>query len=91
WHDDLIDHNPGAGLKLPVVQKKKFEPWQPGQVGVYLDTASHHRLGGMFEFSMFSGLRRGEVIGLRWDDVELARRTLTIRNNRTQAGHAISE
>ncbi|WP_082518928.1 site-specific integrase [Leifsonia sp. Leaf336] len=91
WHDDLIDHNPGVGIKLPVVPKKKFQPWQPEQVGTFLDAASQHRLGALFELAILTGLRRGEAIGLRWDDVDLTRRTITVRNNRTQAGRTIVE
>lgn len=49
--------------------------------------AAEHRLGALFELDMFTGLRRGEIIGLRWDEhVDLARRELTIRNNRTKTG-----
>lgn len=91
WHDDLIDHNPGVGIKLPAVTKKKFQPWQPEQVGIFLDAAAQHRLGALFEFTMLTGLRRGEAIGLRWDDLDLTRRTITVRNNRTQAGRVIVE
>lgn len=89
--DDLIDHNPGAGLKLPKVNKTEFEAWEPEQVGRFLDIATGHRLGALFECAMFTGLRRGELLGLRWADVDLTRRQLTVQNNRTQAGTIIVE
>ena len=38
-----------------------------------------------------SGLRRGEISGLRWSDVDLDRRILRIRNSRVSAGGAVSE
>jgi integrase len=89
--DDLIDHNPGFGIKLPIVEEKEHTWWQPEEVGVFLDTAVKHRLGALFEVVMFTGLRRGEAIGLRWSDVDLTRRVITLRNNRTQAGPVIAE
>ena len=89
--DDLIDHNPGLGIKLPIVQEKEHTWWQPEEIGVFLDTAVKHRLGPLFEVTMFTGLRRGEAIGLRWSDVDLTRRVIIIRNNRTQAGADIVE
>jgi integrase len=33
-----------------------------------------------------SGLRRGEIAGLRWADVDLEAKTLTVANNRVNAG-----
>jgi integrase len=91
WHDELIDHNPGSGIRLPAVPKKKFEPWQPEQVGAFLDIAAMHRLGAMFEVAVLTGMRRGEVIGLRWSDLNMERGTISIRNNRTNAGTAVVE
>lgn len=40
---------------------------------------------------MFTGLRRGEILGLRWADVDMTRRIVSVRNNRTQAGSEIVE
>ncbi|WP_367646018.1 site-specific integrase [Paenarthrobacter ureafaciens] len=80
-----IDTNPATELELPKVEKKRIQAWQPEQVGHFLDIASHHRLGALFELATFTGLRRGELVGLRWIDVDLTRRQLSIRNNRVQA------
>lgn len=91
WQDELLDHNPGAGLRLPTVAAREFMPWEPEQLGAFLDLATQHRLGALFELAALTGMRRGEVIGLRWADVNLDRGTITIRNNRTNAGTSIVE
>ncbi|MGH1547966.1 tyrosine-type recombinase/integrase [Leifsonia poae] len=91
WQDELIDHNPGAGIRLPSVQKQSFEPWEPEQLGTFLDVAVAHRLGALFEVLAYTGMRRGEALGLRWSDVNFERGTLTIRNNRTSTGSRIVE
>ncbi|ALD13135.1 tyrosine-type recombinase/integrase [Clavibacter capsici] len=91
YDDHLIELNPAAGVKLPRVETKDFEPWKPEQVGRFLDVAGEHRLGAMFELAMFTGLRRGELLGLRWTDVDLTQRLLVVQNNRTQAGADIVE
>jgi integrase len=88
---DLIDSNPAAGIRLPKVEKKDFEPWSPAQVGRFLDAAAEHRLGPLFEVALFTGMRRGELLGLHWSDVNLEARTITVRNNRTQARQRIVE
>ncbi|WP_431279872.1 tyrosine-type recombinase/integrase [Leifsonia poae] len=90
-HDDLIDHNPSLGIHIPDVEKKEVGVWEPAQVGHFLDVAVGHRLGALFEVVMFTGLRRGEAIGLRWADVDMTRRVINVRNNRTQADRHIAE
>jgi integrase len=89
--EDLIEQNPSVGIRLPKVEKKDFHAWEPEQVGTFLDVAAQHRLGALFELAMLTGMRRGELIGMRWSDVDLARRQLSIRNNRVQAGNRIVE
>jgi integrase len=86
-----IEANPATGLELPTVTKSKMKIWEPEQVGVFLDTAATHRLGSLFELDMFTGLRRAEIIGLRWEDVDLPARRLTVRNTRVQADKNIVE
>lgn len=89
--DELIDHNPAAGLRLPVVRKPQIRAWEPAQVGVFLDIAAAHRLGSLFEVAVLTGLRRGELLALHWEDVNLASRTLAVHRNRTQAGLQVVE
>ncbi|NKR11220.1 MULTISPECIES: tyrosine-type recombinase/integrase [Paenarthrobacter] len=80
-----IDINPATELELPKVEKKPVQAWEPAQVGHFLDVAATHRLGALFELAMFTGMRRGELVGLRWEDIDLPARTLNVRNNRVQA------
>ena len=44
-----------------------------------LGHAAGHRLGVLFEVLAMTGLRRGEVVGLRWGDVSLEKRVLWVR------------
>lgn len=87
--EDLVDSNPARGIQLPKVTKHEFRPWTPQQVGHFLDTASTHRLGDMYAVAMFTGLRRAELCGLRWEDVDLTSRELTVRHTRVQAGKTV--
>ncbi|WP_442865373.1 tyrosine-type recombinase/integrase [Arthrobacter sp. B2a2-09] len=63
--------------------------WEPAQVGAFLDVASEHRLGALFELAMFTGMRRGELLGLRWTDIDLPKRVITVRNKRVQTAGRI--
>ena len=83
--DGLMETNPAADVDLPRVEDKDLAIWEPEQVGHFLDVAGRHRLGALFELVMFTGLRRGEVTGLRWEDVDLFNNVLMVRQTRVQA------
>lgn len=89
--DDIIAANPARGVRLPTVDAHEFEPWTPVQVGAFLDRAAQHRLGALFEVAVMTGLRRAELVGLRWGDLDLARRELTVRSTRVQASGEVVE
>lgn len=52
--------------------------WTPAQTGMFLDAIAEHRLYALFHLVTFMGLRRGEVCGLRWVDIDLDGGTATV-------------
>ncbi|WP_051191518.1 site-specific integrase [Microbacterium luticocti] len=88
---DLIAANPAHGVVFPKERRPKFEPWSPAQAGLFLDHAAKHRLGVVLEVAMFTGLRPAELAGLRWIDIDLASRTLTVRWTRTIVDGKVEE
>ena len=48
-------------------------------------------LGSIVELGLLTGMRRGEMLGLRWVDVDLAKRTLTVRQTRVGVGTEVIE
>lgn len=66
----LIYSNP-----VEAVDKFKHEPkeaklWSAEEVWRFLETAQKHRLYAAFYLALTTGMRHGEVLGLRWQDVE---------------------
>ncbi len=53
-------------MKVP---KKDMQLWTPAEAARFLDTTRPHRLFALFYLAMSTGLRRGELLGLRWQDV----------------------
>jgi integrase len=52
--------------------------WTLEEARVFLDDVSDHRLYAAFHLSLVTGLRRGEILGLRWSDVDVKRRQLEV-------------
>lgn len=69
--DELIPNNPAERAKLPRTQVT--EPgmvWTPAQLRAFLDTARDHRLFAFFHLAAYTGARRGELLNLRWTDID---------------------
>ena len=67
----LIPWNPALHVELPQDEAYTITVWTPEQVGHFLDTSAGDRLYALYHLVAFTGLRRGEVAGLRWCDVDL--------------------
>lgn len=89
--DGLLPDNPAAGARLPKVTRKRIEVWEPADAGKFLDAATEHRMGTLFELAVLAGMRRGELCGLRWSDVDLAARRLVVRVQLVQVGKELVE
>lgn len=88
---DLVDSNVAAKIALPAATRTRLRIWEPEQTAAFLDLATQHRLGVVFELAVFTGMRRGELAGLKWSDVNLARSELTVRQQRVQLGGTVVE
>jgi len=65
--------------------------WTPEQTGQFLDHIAEHPLYALYHLVAFRGLRRGEVCGLREDDLNLDNAELTIRSQRVQIGWQVED
>jgi integrase len=67
---DLVDK--------PAATYREIDPWTPTEVDRFLDTVTGDRNGPLYAFAIGTGLRHGEILGLRWQDVDLDNRTLRV-------------
>ncbi|XVU30696.1 tyrosine-type recombinase/integrase [Actinoplanes sp. CA-054009] len=65
--------------------------WTADQLAMFLGSVTDDALYALWWLAGLRGLRRGELCGLRWADIDLDRAVLTIERNRTTAGYQIVE
>jgi len=91
--EQLIARNVAEAVVLPAQQKKEIRPLTTEEVHRLLSAAKDDRLYPAFLLELGSGLRRGELLGLRWQDVDLKAGVITVRQSliRTRAGLVFQE
>ena len=89
--EEIIRFNPALGIKAPKAQHYEHTPLRPEQAEAFFDEVREHRLGALFILAIASGLRQGELFGLRWSDVDLDAKTVTVRRKVVEVGGQFHE
>ena len=89
--DEIIPSNPAWMAAKPTVHKQPVIAWEPEHIAVFIERCGRHRLRPLFELTIDTGLRRGEITGLDWSDVDLVARQIIVRRNRVTADGKVLE
>lgn len=66
----MMAENPAAAVPEWRVDEDQGHVLTPAQVAVFLAAVEGHRLSALYHIALVLGLRRGELLALRWEDVE---------------------
>ena len=79
-----ITRNPAELAKTPTVDDHEVEPYTVAEVQLLFTAASQERNGTRWVVALALGLRQGEALGLKWEDVDWQRALLTIKRSRVR-------
>ncbi len=85
----LLTRNPAHGVRPPRVEQKEMTAWSPEDARTFLVATASDRLAALWVVALNSGMRRGELAGLRWADVDLDDRAIAVRQQRTTAHYRV--
>jgi integrase len=77
--EELIERNVASIVRPPSVRQEEVRPWSPEEAAKFLKAARQDRLYALFAVGVGLGLRRGELLGLRWSDVDLEQALIHVR------------
>ena len=86
----VVNRNVGELVSLVSVHYKEVDTYTQKEVDSLLASVADNRIVHALELALCA-LRRGEVAGLRWIDVDLENRSLSVANNRVDAGGKVVE
>jgi integrase len=89
--DRLLPLNPAKGIERPKGKKRMVTPYTSSELRNLLGELESHRLFAFFRLLAYTGARRGEILALRWSDLDFEKATLSISKNRTRIGKTVIE
>ncbi|MEU3057553.1 tyrosine-type recombinase/integrase [Streptomyces griseus] len=101
--EELLTRNVAELVDMPKVTKKEAKPWNAREAITFLRSARAHRLYAACVLVLVLGLRRSEVLGLRWQDIDFDQRQFTplkqvqrvkgvglvLKDLKTESSHAV--
>jgi integrase len=76
WH--LIPRNPCDGAQKPRVPRVEMTVWTPPEADAFLIATREHRLHALYVVALTTGMRQGELLGLKWADIDWTAGTLAV-------------
>src|SRR5215204_1083305 len=83
--DGLIPKNVTDGLKPSKPRKKEINPLNPEQAKAFLEAARGDRYEALYVLAVHYGLRQGELLGLKWADLDMNAGVLQVRRTMSEA------
>lgn len=83
-----LGRNPVLLAKAPKVGEYEVEPYSVQEVKRLLKAADQHRNSARWAVALALGLRQGEVLGLKWEDIDLDGGFLVVRRSRHRPQYA---
>ena len=88
---NMINGDPCEGTVLPKRTKTKYNIYTTDEINDMLDKAKGTDMYLPLLIESMTGLRRGELLALRWEDIDLEKKVMHIHRNRVYAGGKVVE
>ncbi|MDE7002912.1 MAG: site-specific integrase [Oscillospiraceae bacterium] len=75
----LITANPTDGCALPKLERREMKTLPTEQLASFLHGSKESGVFELYYIELATGLRRGELLGLKWEDIDLEEGTIQVR------------
>ena len=87
----LILSNPTEGCELPKVEHREMKTLPAERLGAFLREAKESGVYELYYMDLATGLRRGELLGLKWEDVDLQNGIIHVRRQVARVDGEVKE
>ena len=78
---ELLVKNPCKAIKLPRAPKREMDFLRPEEVRAFLGAFTDEEMHCLFTTAVMTGMRRGEILGLQWDDIDFKGSVIRVRRS----------
>jgi integrase len=82
----MVPRNVTDAVEPPRPAPREMRPLSPAEARKFLDAAQGDRLEALYVLAVTTGMRQGELLTLKWQDLDLANATLSVRRTLTRSG-----
>lgn len=86
----IVSKNYASLVEKPKLQQKELQVWDVQTVQKFLETAKESRYYIVFHLAIMTGMRQGEILGLRWIDIDFDNKLISIRQTLSHNGKEIT-
>ena len=80
----IIGRNPALAAVTPAAKLREIQVWDESQISQFLVSIQGQRNETLYRLALATGMRRGELCGLQWSDVDWLAKTIYVQRQVTQ-------
>lgn len=85
--NELLEKNVNQYVTIPGKEHKEIVPMSIQEVEQFLEQCKTERLYALYVLALNTGMRKGELLGLQWQDIDFEKRQLTVVHNLALVAH----
>ncbi|MBY0098683.1 MULTISPECIES: tyrosine-type recombinase/integrase [Bacillaceae] len=78
---NMIKTNPVSKTAPPSIKTKDFKIWSFDEVHAFLEVSRKNRHYIMFLLAIYTGMRKGEILGLKWSDIDFEKKVIMVQRS----------
>lgn len=84
--DEIISRNPAKHIKKPRIETAVVDPFDKKEAQMIINWMQEHhpQMTIFFALGFYTGMRTGELLALKWEDIDFAKNTITVRRTITK-------
>ncbi|MFC5647645.1 tyrosine-type recombinase/integrase [Paenibacillus solisilvae] len=87
----LVKENKMRNVTLPKKTKRQITVWTVDQINQFLNFTKERRYYCVYAIALLTGMRQGEILGLRWKDIDYEKKIISVRQTLTHYGKEIKD
>ena len=82
-----LSSNPVDNAEPPAIKKEEMKIWSPQEIKLFLHYCTDERYRMIFLLAIYTGMRSGEILGLKWSDIDFEKKKINVKRSLAYIPH----